>query len=52
MEKESSKRTPYGQTYYPPVPSKFTEWKRKNPVWQFFRFVVINVKMLIMARKH
>ncbi|HMB40863.1 MAG TPA: hypothetical protein VKM37_02725 [Balneolaceae bacterium] len=52
MEKKESLRTPYEQNYYPPTPSKFTAWKRTNPVWQFFRFLVINVKMLIMARKH
>ncbi len=45
-------RQPYEQTYYPPVPLPLTRAMRTNPVWQFFRFVVINFKMLRMVRKH
>ena len=45
-------RTPYGQSYYPPVPTKFTVALRTNLLWQLIRFLVINVKMLRMVRKH
>ena len=45
-------RTPFGQTYYPPVPTEFTKKMRTNLLWQLFRFAVINVKILRMVRKH
>ena len=45
-------RTPYGQSYYPPVPTPFTKRMRTNLLWQLFRFAVINVKILRMVRKH
>ncbi|MBR9998267.1 MAG: hypothetical protein KFF73_04810 [Cyclobacteriaceae bacterium] len=47
-----NKRTPYDQNYYPPVPTGFTKWLRTNLLWQFFRFIIINLKMLRMVRKH
>jgi len=45
-------RKPYEQTYYPPVPTGVTKFFRTNLLWQFFRFLVLNVKMLRMVRKH
>ncbi len=45
-------RKPFEQSYYPPLPTRFTRAMRTNLLWQFFRFIVINVKMLRMARKH
>ncbi len=45
-------RKPYEQTYYPPVPTKFTQKLRVNFLYQFFRFMVLNLKMLRMVRKH
>lgn len=45
-------RTPYEQSYYPPVPTKMTKFFRTNLIWQFFRFLVLNVKILRMVRKH
>jgi hypothetical protein len=45
-------RKPYEQTYYPPVPTGLTKFFRTNLLWQFFRFLVLNVKMLRMVRKH
>ncbi|MBI2418649.1 MAG: hypothetical protein HYV28_12260 [Ignavibacteriales bacterium] len=45
-------RKPYEQTYYPPVPTKLTKFFRTNIFYQFFRFVVLNIKMLRMVRKH
>lgn len=40
------------QGYRPPLPTGFTKALRTNPVWQFFRFLVINFKILRMVRKH
>jgi hypothetical protein len=45
-------RTPFEQDYYPPVPTRFTLFLRTNLVWQLFRFIVINLKVLRMVRKH
>ncbi len=45
-------RKPFEQSYYPPVPTKFTKFMRTNLVWQFLRFLIINAKMLRMVRKH
>jgi hypothetical protein len=45
-------RTPYEQSYYPPVPTKWTQFFRTNLLWQFFRFLVLNIKILRMVRKH
>ena len=42
---------PYEQAYYPPVPTWFTKYRRTSLIWQFFRFLVINFKMLILIRK-
>lgn len=39
-------REPYQQAYYPPVPTAFTRHIRVNPVWQFYRLLVINWKIL------
>lgn len=45
-------RKPFEQTYYPPVPTKLTQFFRTNLIWQFFRFLVLNIKILRMVRKH
>jgi hypothetical protein len=45
-------RKPYEQNYYPPVPTRFTRGLRTNLIWQFFRFLALNIKMLKMVRKH
>jgi hypothetical protein len=45
-------RKPFEQSYYPPVPTKFTQFMRTNLVWQFIRFILLNIKMLRMVRKH
>jgi len=45
-------REPYGQNYYPPVPTRFVQWSRVSLVWQLVRFTVLNLKMLRMVRKH
>jgi hypothetical protein len=33
------------------IPGKFARRMRTNIIWQFFRFMVINVKMLIVVSK-
>jgi hypothetical protein len=45
-------RQPYEQNFYPAVPTRFTKAMRTNLPWQLFRFVVLNLKMLRMVRKH
>lgn len=45
-------RKPYEQSYFPPVPTKFVKHIRTNPIYQLFRFFIINIKMLKMVRKH
>ncbi len=46
-------KEPYQQAYYPPVPTGITRYLRTSVVWQLFRFVVINLKMLkLMSRAH
>ncbi len=48
----STVRKPFEQSYYPPVPTPLTKALRTNWVWQFLRFLVINVRMLRMVRMH
>jgi len=43
---------PYDQDYYPPMPTEFTKGMRTNIFYQFIRFIVLNVRMLRMIRKH
>ncbi|NBC47853.1 MAG: hypothetical protein GVY22_07665 [Gammaproteobacteria bacterium] len=46
-------KEPYQQAYYPPVPTGFTRFMRSNLVWQFWRFLVINLKIFkLMFRSH
>ncbi len=43
----------YYEEAYPPFPSKATLHWRKNPFWQFYRFIVLNIKMIrIVAGGH
>jgi hypothetical protein len=51
-DQPKSGRQPYEQTFYPPVPTGFTKRMRTFLPWQLFRFVVLNIKMLRMVRKH
>jgi len=43
-------KEPYQQAYYPPVPTGFTKYMRNSIVYQFYRFLVINYKMLKLIR--
>ena len=43
---------PYSDSYFPPHPTEFTVKSRQNLLYQFYRFLVINLKMLKMTRYH
>ncbi|MBK5937766.1 hypothetical protein [Halochromatium roseum] len=46
-------KEPYQQAYYPPVPTGFTRFMRSNLIWQFWRFIAINIKMFkLMLSSH
>lgn len=45
-------RKPYEQSFYTAVPTGFTKFRRTNIIWQFYRFIVINIKILRMVRLH
>ena len=46
-------KDPYQQAYYPPAPTFITRYMRTSVLWQLYRFLVINVKMLkLMAKSH
>jgi hypothetical protein len=46
-------KEPYLQAYYPPVPTGFTKYMRNSLIWQFYRFLVINYKMIkLMSKSH
>ncbi len=36
----------YKDESYPPIPTKFTLWLRRNILVQLFRFIVINIKVM------
>ncbi len=36
----------YKDESYPPIPTKFTLWVRRNLLIQLFRFFVINIKVM------
>jgi len=41
----------YGHNFTTMVPSSFVLRMRKNLIWQFIRFVIINIKMIIVVNK-
>ncbi|MCB1142964.1 MAG: hypothetical protein H7A24_15680 [Leptospiraceae bacterium] len=45
-------RKAYEKDFYPPVPTNFTKRMRTNVLWQIFRFLIINMKMIQMTRLH
>jgi len=45
-------RKPFEQSYYPPVPTRWTRYWRTNLPWQLIRFILLNFRMLRMVRKH
>jgi len=42
---------PYEQNFTTMVPTGFVKFMRTCVIWQFIRFVIINIKMLIVVRK-
>ncbi|MFZ2890197.1 hypothetical protein [Sulfuricurvum sp.] len=42
---------PYDANYTTMVPTSFVKFFRTCLIWQFIRFVMINIKMLIVVRK-
>jgi len=46
-------REPYQQAYYPPAPTGFTRMMRTSFIWQAYRFIILNVKILkLMSQSH
>jgi hypothetical protein len=43
---ESNKVKGYYEEAYPPLPTKTTRFLRKNFLYQVFRFVVLNLKIM------
>ncbi len=44
-------REPYQPAYYAPAPTGFTRFMRTCLIWQFYRFIIINFKMLKLIGK-
>ena len=42
---------PYDANFTTMVPTNFVKFFRTCLIWQFIRFVMINIKMLIVVRK-
>jgi len=42
---------PYDQNFTTMVPSGFVKFWRTCVIWQFIRFIAINIKMLIVVGK-
>ena len=51
MSNKPLNKEPYQQAYYPPVPTGFTRYMRTSLIWQFVRFLVINVTLLRLMSK-
>lgn len=47
----TNNHVPYQQAYYPPTPTRLTRYLRTSIIWQVFRFLVINVKILKVMLK-
>ena len=41
----------YGNNFTTMTPGPFALALRKNLIWQFFSFVIINIKMIIVVNK-
>lgn len=41
----------YGNNFTTMTPGPFAKWMRTNIVWQFLRFIAINIKMIIVVGK-
>jgi hypothetical protein len=36
----------YYDESYPPLPTKMTKFWRRNLIWQIWRFIVLNIKIM------
>lgn len=46
-------RKPYQQAYYPPMPTRATCFWRTNVLYQAWRFLMINLKMVrVISKSH
>lgn len=46
-------KDPYQQAFYPPSPTGWTRFMRTCVIWQLWRFLIINIKMLkLMGKSH
>jgi hypothetical protein len=53
LMKAREKLVPHdNQTFTAMIPGKFIRFMRQCPSYQFYRFICINIKMIIVARKH
>jgi hypothetical protein len=53
MPSKITNKEPYQQAYYPPAPTGLTRYMRTSLIWQAFRFLVINLKILkLMGKSH
>ncbi|PIQ29783.1 MAG: hypothetical protein COW63_11225 [Bacteroidetes bacterium CG18_big_fil_WC_8_21_14_2_50_41_14] len=46
MKKEVKRTIAYTQESYPPMPTKSTLFWRRNIIWQAWRWVVLNIKIM------
>jgi hypothetical protein len=51
MAPTTTNQRPYEQAYFPMVPTSSVLHWRKNVVWQAWRFVMINLKMMRVVRR-
>ena len=51
MEAIEKNVKPYEPSFTTMVPTGFVKFMRTCIIWQFIRFIVINIKMLVVVRK-
>ncbi len=51
MKKEEANIKAYEQNYTTMVPGSFAKRMRTCVIWQFIRFIIINLKMLVVVSK-
>ena len=51
MEAIEKNVKPYEPSFTTMVPTGFVKFMRTCLIWQFIRFIVINIKMLVVVRK-
>lgn len=51
MQKIEDVVKPYSQNFTTMVPTRFVKFFRTCVIWQFFRFIVINGKMMVVIMK-